>query len=203
MKEALLAGEPCDVMIVTDAMIDALAVERRARRRDRARALGRVRTGVAVRAGDAAARRSTAPEALRAALLAADAHLLPRSAARDRRHPFRDGARASSASHDALAPRLRDLSERRDRDARARRSEPTRCADRLHAGHRDPLHRRRALVGALPAQFELATVYTRRGRRRAPPIASWRAASSRCSPGEASRRAARAAASSSSRASTD
>ena len=29
MKEALLAGEPCDVMIVTEAMIDALCREGR------------------------------------------------------------------------------------------------------------------------------------------------------------------------------
>jgi molybdate transport system substrate-binding protein len=53
LREALCAGEPCDVMIVTDAMVSALGAagwldgERRV-------ALGRVRTGLAVREGEPA-----------------------------------------------------------------------------------------------------------------------------------------------------
>src|SRR3954453_2579628 len=47
MKEALLAGEPCDVMVVTEAMISALQAEGRLLPESQA-ALGRVRTGIAV-----------------------------------------------------------------------------------------------------------------------------------------------------------
>jgi len=46
MKEALLAGEPCDVMIVTDAMISSLQADGRLVAGSEA-ALGRVRTGIA------------------------------------------------------------------------------------------------------------------------------------------------------------
>src|SRR5664279_6289343 len=51
MKEALMGGVPCDVLIVTDAMLRALhgngAIDG-----DTALPLGRVRTGIAVRAGE-------------------------------------------------------------------------------------------------------------------------------------------------------
>ena len=52
MKEALLAGEPCDLMVVTDAMINALCADGLLRSDARA-PLGQVRTGVAVREGSA------------------------------------------------------------------------------------------------------------------------------------------------------
>jgi molybdate transport system substrate-binding protein len=52
MKEALMSGAPCDVLIVTDAMLRALqgngAVDG-----DASMPIGRVRTGVAVREGEA------------------------------------------------------------------------------------------------------------------------------------------------------
>jgi molybdate transport system substrate-binding protein len=51
MKEALLAGEPCDLFVSTDAMVTELSSQGRLDGGTRA-ALGRVRTGVAVRAGD-------------------------------------------------------------------------------------------------------------------------------------------------------
>ena len=69
MKEALLAGEPCDVMIVTEAMISSLQADGRLVSGSEA-ALGLVRTGIAVRAGDAMPA-SAAPDDLKAALLAA------------------------------------------------------------------------------------------------------------------------------------
>lgn len=75
MKEALLGGAPCDVLVLTAALIDTLAADGRVRA-DSARALGRVRTGVAVREGAALPAVGDAA-ALRAALLAADALYLP------------------------------------------------------------------------------------------------------------------------------
>ncbi|MDP1718079.1 MAG: substrate-binding domain-containing protein, partial [Burkholderiales bacterium] len=50
MKEKLLAGEPADIMILTAALIDALIESGHVAPRSRAD-LGRVGTGVAVRAG--------------------------------------------------------------------------------------------------------------------------------------------------------
>ena len=52
LKEALLAGDPCDLMIVTDRMIDELVASGLLRGETRA-PLGRVRTGIAVRSGAA------------------------------------------------------------------------------------------------------------------------------------------------------
>jgi molybdate transport system substrate-binding protein len=75
MKEALLAGEPCDVMVVTEAMISALQAEGRLLPQSQA-ALGRVRTGIAVREGESAPDIST-PETLKARLLAASAIYFP------------------------------------------------------------------------------------------------------------------------------
>ena len=51
MKEKLLAGEPCDVIVLTAAMIDELATSGHVER-DTIAPLGRVATGVAVRAGE-------------------------------------------------------------------------------------------------------------------------------------------------------
>jgi molybdate transport system substrate-binding protein len=75
MKEALLAGEPCDLMVTTGPMVDALVAEGYLRADGRT-ALGRVRTGVAVRRGTPHPDVST-PEALAAALEAADAVYCP------------------------------------------------------------------------------------------------------------------------------
>lgn len=69
MRDKLLAGEPCDVLILTEPLIDELTVAGRVQPGS-ARALGRVRTGLAVKAGEALPPVNT-PEALKAALLAA------------------------------------------------------------------------------------------------------------------------------------
>lgn len=69
MRDKLLAGEPCDVLILTEPLIDELTVAGRVQPGS-ARALGRVRTGLAVKAGEALPAVDT-PEALKAALLAA------------------------------------------------------------------------------------------------------------------------------------
>ncbi|MFO1080138.1 MAG: substrate-binding domain-containing protein [Reyranellaceae bacterium] len=70
MRDRLKAGEPADVMILSRALIDALAQEGSVRA-ESVRDIGRVETAVAVRAGDAAPAVGTA-EALRSVLAAAD-----------------------------------------------------------------------------------------------------------------------------------
>ena len=59
LREALLAGEACDLLVVTDAMVLSLAHDGRLQPESRA-PLGRVRTGMAVREGDDAPDISTA-----------------------------------------------------------------------------------------------------------------------------------------------
>lgn len=69
MKEKLLGGAPCDVLILTQALIDELEQTGRVEPGSAA-PLGRVKTGVAVKAGEAQPDVSTA-DGLRGALLAA------------------------------------------------------------------------------------------------------------------------------------
>ena len=52
IREKLLAGDRCDALILTEAMIDELAASGHVVAATRA-ALGRVRTGIGVRTGDA------------------------------------------------------------------------------------------------------------------------------------------------------
>ena len=75
MKEALMSGAPCDVLVVTDAMLRAL-VANGAIDAQPVAIIGRVRTGLAVRAGEALPRIDSA-EALKEALLAAPALYVP------------------------------------------------------------------------------------------------------------------------------
>jgi molybdate transport system substrate-binding protein len=69
MKDKLLAGAPCDVMILTDALITQLTSGGHLRAGS-ARPLGVVKTGVAVKNGQARPAVGT-PDELKAALLAA------------------------------------------------------------------------------------------------------------------------------------
>ena len=156
MKEALIAGEPCDVMVVTEAMVQALSAEGRLRPGSGA-PLGRVRTGLAVRAGHALPDAST-PEALKATLLAADAIYFP------------DPLRATAGIHfanvmrelgifESLQPRFRNFPN----GATAMRelaatggAHSIGCTQITEINYTDGVD----LLGALPARFELATVYT-------------------------------------------
>lgn len=156
MKEALLGGEPCDVMIVTDAMVVALQSTGELGIRPRA-PLGRVRTGIAVRSGAARPEIAT-PQALKAALSAASEIYFP------------DPQRATAGIHfasvlerlgigAALAPRLRSFPN----GATAMRelaasSAPGAigCTQITEILYTPGI----VLVGALPDAFELATVYT-------------------------------------------
>jgi molybdate transport system substrate-binding protein len=156
MKEALLAGEPCDVMIVTDSMIDALAADGTLRL-DTKTPLGRVRTGIAVPAGQPRADVAS-PEALKAALLTADEIYFP--------DPLRATAGIHFAAvlqqlgiHEAVASRCRTFpngaTAMREMAAGGalRRIGCTQITEILYTEGV-------ALCGPLPARFELATVYS-------------------------------------------
>jgi len=156
MKEALLAGETCDVMVVTAAMIADLQAEGRLVRGSES-SLGRVRTGIAVRQGEPRPQIAT-PEALKASLLAAKAIYFP------------DAQRSTAGIHFAgilekleiattVSPRLRTFPN----GATAMRemaADPTPgaigCTQITEINYTPGI----ALVGPLPQAFELATVYT-------------------------------------------
>ena len=156
MQEALRAGEPCDLMLVTEKMIDALVVSGQLRGDTRA-ALGRVRTGIAVREGEPRPAVDT-PEGLKAALLAADAIYFP--------DPQRATAGIHFAAvlrelgiHEQLQPRFRTyasgaISMRQMVAAAAPRS--IGCTQITEINYTPGVE----LVGALPQHFELATVYS-------------------------------------------
>jgi len=156
MKEALLEGAPCDVMIVTDAMIGALVAEGQLRAEARA-PLGRVRTGVAVRSGSARPDVAT-PDALKAALRAADALYFP--------DPVRATAgihfakvMAQLGIHDELLPRFRTFPNGATamRELAASPSpNAIGCTQVTEINYTPGVE----LVAALPPAFELATVYT-------------------------------------------
>ena len=156
MREKLLAGEPCDVVILTASLIQALGHDGHVVP-DTVAALGAVPTGVAVRAGEAQPDVSHG-EALQRSLLAASAIYVPDTerstagihvvhvlrslgihsdvAARLRTYP--NGATAMRELARAIGPRLLGITQVSEIVA-------TRGVD---------------LVGPLPSGFELATVYS-------------------------------------------
>jgi len=156
MKEAFEAAEPCDLIILTAAMIDAMEAAG-ALRRGSARPLGRVRTGVAVRHGDAPPAVGT-PEALRDALRAADSIYFP--------DPVRATAGIHFASvmrqlgvHDELASRFRTFpngATAMRELASAATPHPIGCTQVTEILYTQGVD----LVALLPPQYELATVYT-------------------------------------------
>jgi len=75
MRDQLLAGAPCDVLILTQALIDELTASGHVLAGS-ARPLGTVRTGVAVKTGEAKPGVDT-PEALKTALLVATGIYFP------------------------------------------------------------------------------------------------------------------------------
>jgi molybdate transport system substrate-binding protein len=156
MRDKLIAGAPADLLILTAALIAALARDGHLVA-DSARDLGPVRTAVAVRDGDARPEVGTAVE-LRAALLAADGIYFPdpnlatagihfakvldtlgiAGEVADRLRPFPNGATA-----------MRELAASKER-------RPIGCTQITEILHGPGV----ALVAPLPAEFELATVYT-------------------------------------------
>ncbi|MGJ7507713.1 molybdate ABC transporter substrate-binding protein [Variovorax sp. GT1P44] len=156
MKEALLAGEACDVMIVTETMIAALQAEGRLLPGSEA-ALGRVRTGVAVREGETLPDIST-PETLKSSLLAATSIYFP------------DAKRSTAGIHfaamleklgiaDVVSSRLRTFpngaTAMRELAADPRPG-AIGCTQITEIKYTPGI----TLVGALPEAFELATIYS-------------------------------------------
>jgi molybdate transport system substrate-binding protein len=155
IKEKALAGEPCDVIILTAAMIDELARFGRVLPESVA-PLGRVRTAIAVREGDPLPDISSGA-ALRKLLLASAAIYIP------------DAERATAGIHlvkvlhalgiyEAVKPRLRSYPN----GAMAMR-ELAQSAESPTIGCTQVTEIRYTpgvtLVGPLPAEFELATTY--------------------------------------------
>ena len=156
IKELLLAGEPCDVMVATDAMIDSLVAEGRLRAAMRS-PLGRVRTGIAVRGGEARPDVST-PAALKAALLAADAIYFPDPVRATAGIHFANVMRALGI-HDELEPRFRTFPNGATSMRELAATNAPRligCTQVTEINDTEGID----LVGALPERFELATVYT-------------------------------------------
>jgi len=157
MQEVLLAGlEPCDLFVSTHRMVQDLVAEGRLRPGSAA-PLGRVHTGIAVRAGEPAPAIDT-PDALHDALAAAPALYFP------------DPERATAGIHfakvlaelglaDVTAPRWRTFPNGATAMRELAASGPpgaigcTQVSEILITAG---VH----LVGALPPRFELATLYT-------------------------------------------
>ena len=150
-----MSGAHCDVLIVTDTMLRARSANGAIDAEPMA-PIGRVRTGIAARAGDVLPRVDSA-EALKATLLAAPALYLP------------DIEKSTAGAHlasvldrlsirDALAPRLAIFANGATAMAAlAERGAPgalgrTQVTEILYTPAL-------ALAGALPAPFGLATVY--------------------------------------------
>ena len=155
MREKFLAGEACDLLILTKAQIAQLAAERRV---DAASAadLGVVRTAIAMRAGEAVPDVSNAVK-LREAILAADALYFP------------DPEKATAGIHfvkvlDALGiravvePRFRNFPNGATSMRELARStgRALGCTQSTEIIATPGI----ALVAMLPRAFELATVYT-------------------------------------------
>lgn len=150
MRNKLLEGARCDLVVLTRALIDELAAAGRVQERAD---LGRVRTAVAVRAADRDPDVST-PAALRAALEAADEIYFP------------DPHKATAGIHFARVLDELGISGRRRtfangatamREMAASKARRVIGCTQLTEIRNTPGAR---AVAPLPAQFELATVYT-------------------------------------------
>lgn len=158
MRDRLLAGEACDVLILTQALIEELVVAGRVLP-DSARALGLVRTGVAVRSGEPVPCVET-PQALKAALLAARAVY------------FADPAKTRAGTHlmqvvqrlglmPELASKLRFFANGSTALQTLCEAEPADARGVLVCTHMTEILATPGVqcAGVLPKSFELATVY--------------------------------------------
>jgi molybdate transport system substrate-binding protein len=156
IREKLLAGDRCDALILTEAMIDQLVAAGHVVAGTQA-ALGRVRTGIGVRTGDASPDITTRA-AFESSLRAATDIFLPdiqrstagihfarvldqlgiRSEVAQRLRPYPNGAVAMHAL------------------AHSSGSMPIGCTQVSEIKHTEGV----TLVGPLPTEFELATVYS-------------------------------------------
>ena len=156
MRDQLLAGDPCDVLILTQTLIEELTMAGRVVSGS-ARPLGVVKTGVAVKSGEPQPKVDT-PDALRVALLAAQGIYFP------------DPVKATAGIHFMNVLKKLGIA---DQVAGALRPYPNGAtAMKAMAGVSGPgligctqvteiLYTPGVqLVSLLPKEFELATVYT-------------------------------------------
>jgi molybdate transport system substrate-binding protein len=156
MRDKLLAGEPCDVVILTQALIDQLTTSGHVRAGS-ARPLGLVKTGIAVKSGEVLPKVDS-PAALKAALLAAKGIYFP------------DPLKATAGIHfmnvlkgldidGELGSRLRvfpnGATAMREM-AQAKETGLIGCTQKTEILYTQGVQ----WVGLLPKEYELATVYT-------------------------------------------
>ena len=156
MRALFDAGEPCDVLILTDALLRDLAAAGAVRDATQVN-LGRVRTGVAVRHGTPPPDVAT-PESLRQALLAADAVYFP------------DPERATAGIHFMKVLRTLGIDEALRERLRPHANGATAMRELAAATSPHPIGCTQVteilytagvdLVAPLPPAFELATVYS-------------------------------------------
>lgn len=155
MRDKLLAGEPCDVLILTQSLIDELTAAGHVQAGS-ARPLGRVRTGVAVQSGAPHPAVDT-PAALKAALQAAHGIYFPDPLKATAGIHFMSVLRQLGIDHE-LAPRLHAFPNGATAmNAMAQAKGPgligcTQVTEILYTPGVE-------LAAMLPREFELATVY--------------------------------------------
>lgn len=156
IKEKLLSGEPCDVIILTAALIEELTRAGHVLA-DSSAPLGRVRTGIAVRAGEPIPDVSSR-ESLKQSLLSCDGIYFP------------DPERATAGIHfvnvlkqlgiyDQLSPKLRPYPNGATAMHELAQTKEPRligCTQVTEIKYTAGV----TLVGLLPKEFELATVYS-------------------------------------------
>ena len=156
MKDKLLAGAPCDVLILTDALITELTSGGHLRAGS-ARPLGVVKTGVAVKSGQARPAVGT-PDELKAALLAATGIYIADPVKSTAGIHFMKVLKALGLEQ-ALANTLRPFPNgAAAMTALAASNEPglIGCTQNTEILFIDGVE----LIANLPPEFELATVYT-------------------------------------------
>lgn len=156
MQEAFDADEPCDLIILTQAMIEKMEAAGLVRAGS-ARPLGRVLTGVAVRKGDVQPAVATGDE-LRTALRAADSIYFPDPQRATAGIHFAKVMRALGV-HDELQPRFRTFpngATAMRELAAASSPHPIGCTQVTEILYTPGVD----LVALLPREFELATTYT-------------------------------------------
>jgi molybdate transport system substrate-binding protein len=155
LKEMLLAGEPCDVLISTAAMLDDLARDGHVVAAT-IHLLGRVQTGIAVRSGEPAPAIGSR-DLLRVSLTAATGIYLPDPERATAGIHFVKMLRALGL-HDELAPRLHAYpngARAMDALAKSRGSGLIGCTQITEINATPGV----TLAGALPAPYQLATTY--------------------------------------------
>lgn len=155
MRDKLLAGEPCDVLILTQALVDTLTQQGHVVAGSAA-PLGVVMTGVAVRSGEAKHDVST-PEALKAVLRNASGVYFPDPQKATAGIHFMKVLKALGIDGE-LAGRIHNFPNGATSMAEMAKAAPgaigcTQVTEILHVPGVD-------LIGLLPKEFELATIYT-------------------------------------------